>query len=220
LTIAETTPGYATPMPEQPFSSSPAWDPSSRTPISELEHLDAAVCDDRTPRASSSNALTSSRQDIQHLLLDPRLLGIDLKVIVSGEKDKDRELVASLTSLEGRLSIRRDLYNKSEYLSPELVSPKHPNPTRDNGLLVVIKGEHCGKYVRRIHHAYHDQNENVVILLAVVMRTVDVAESLTEERLQLDRHNLCVGSETKEERERGDFLVRPLREEARKKRAK
>jgi len=220
LTLAEATPGYATPMPEQPLSSSPAWDPSSRTPIPEREcDPDITVDNDSPPYASSSNALTGpgSAPSQQHLLLDPRLLGIDLKVTVNGGKYKEKELVASLTSLEGRLSIRRKFYKTSEYLSPEWVAMKHPSLMRDNGLLVVIKGEHRGKYVRRIYHAH--QNGNTVTLLAVVTRTVDGAESLTKEQLQLDPCNLCVGSETKVERERGDSLMRALREEA-KKRAK
>jgi len=38
-------------------------------------------------------------------------------------------------------------YKTSEFLSPECVCIKHPNPKRDNGLLVVIQGEHCGKHV-------------------------------------------------------------------------
>ena len=229
MTVAETTPGYATPIPEQPLSSSsPAWDPSSRTPIQEPKcDPDAATMydDDRSPRASSSSALArpgpaSLQQNVEHPLLNPRLLGINLKVVVSGgkgkDKDKDKELplVVSLTSREGQLHIRRKYYKGFESFSPESVSPKRLSPMRDNGLLVVIEGKHCGKYVHWIHHAY--KNGNAVVLLAVVMRTADAAESLTEERLQLDPGSLCIGSETKAERERGDHLMRALREEARK----
>ena len=62
----------------------------------------------------------------------------------------------------------------------------------------------------------HTKNGNAVVLLAVVMRTANAAESLTEEQLQLDPGSLCIGSETKAERERGDHLMRALCEEARK----
>ena len=162
------------------------------------------------------------QQNVEHPLLNPRLLGINLKVVVSGgkgkDKDKDKELplVISLTLQEGQLHIQRKYYKGFKSFSPESVSPKHPSPTHDNGLLVVIEGKHCdcGKYVRRIHHAY--KNGNAVVLLAVVMRTADAAESLTKERLQLDPGSLCIGLETKAERERGDHLMRALREEARK----
>jgi hypothetical protein len=71
-----------------------------------------------------------------------RLVGRKVKVLVT----------ASVVETDGELSIRSTHYTTSELLSPEQVTLKHPNPTRDNGLLLVIEGEHCGKYVRRIHH--------------------------------------------------------------------
>jgi hypothetical protein len=99
-----------------------------------------------------------------------------------------------------------------------LVSPKHPHTTRDNGLLVVIKGEHCGKYVQRIHHSY-DQ-ETAIIILGVVKRTENTANSLTEEQLELGVDHLCEAIETKEDKKRNKLVMTTLREEARKIRAK
>lgn len=138
--------------------------------------------------------------------------------MVNGGKFKQKELLASLVSVDGQLSIRHTIYNTSEYLPLDWVSPKHPNPKRDNGLLVVIEGEHCGKYVRRIHHEY--KNEEIIMILAVVKRTAGAADILTGEQLKLDASHLCVGTEMKDEKNQNDSLMLALREQARKTRAK
>ena len=143
--------GNTTPLPDWSPSSTPAWDPLSRTPL-------ALRVDDSTPLAPSPpsmNAQTllpgsscvTSKTSIQHPLLNWQLQETQLKVVVNGGKFKQKELVASPVSVDGQLSMHHTIYNTSEYLPPDWVSPKHPNPKRDNGLLVVIKGEHCGKYV-------------------------------------------------------------------------
>ena len=99
-------------------------------------------------------------------------------------------------------SIQHVSYKTSEWLDPAWVSLKHPHPTRDNGLLVVIKGEHCGKYVQQIHHRY--EQETVIIILHVMKRTENAADSLTEEQLELSADHLCVAVETKEDKKRND----------------
>jgi len=91
--------------------------------------------------------------------------------------------------------------------------PKHPSVTRDNGLLVVIKGDHCGKHVRRIHHWYiHGEN---FIYLAVMRKVDGAADIILPERLELPPNSLCVGSETKEEKKLNSTLMNALWEEAR-----
>jgi len=90
---------------------------------------------------------------------------------------------------------------------------KHPNATRDNGLLVVIRGEHTGKYVWRIHHRYHDGRP--LMILAVVMPVDGAADSLVGERLELDVDFLCVAAETKKQKDLNASLRLQLRTEAR-----
>ena len=84
---------------------------------------------------------------MQHLLLDLQLLGIMLRVLVKGKTSGQKEVVASVAAVNGCLSIQQNSYNKSEALPTELVSPKHPNLTHDNRLLVIINSKHCGKYI-------------------------------------------------------------------------
>jgi hypothetical protein len=73
-----------------------------------------------------------------------------------GGEHKDKEVAVTITQVSGQLSIRFSHYKTSGFLPPEQVTPKHPNPMCNNGLLVVIEGEHCGKNVCQIHHQYED----------------------------------------------------------------
>jgi hypothetical protein len=85
---------------------------------------------------------------------------------------------------------------------------------------VVVEGEHCGKYVRRIHHRYHEENGNkqVLIVLAVVKKVDGAPDFLTGERLELGPDSLCLASETSEEKRLNANLMNSLRENARKRR--
>jgi hypothetical protein len=100
------------------------------------------------------------------------------------------------------------------------VSSKSPNPTRDNGLLMVVKGQHCGKYVRRIHHRYHEDNGNKqpLVNLAVVKKVDGAADTLTGEELELSPDSLCLAFETNEDKKLNVNLMNSLRENARKRR--
>jgi hypothetical protein len=95
------------------------------------------------------------------------------------------------------------------------VTAKNPNPTRDNGLLVVIKGEHCGKYVRRIYHRYDDNNQALMIL-SVVTRTDGAVDTLTGEQLELGSEFLCLAVETQAEKKLNTSLMASLRKSARR----
>ena len=139
-------------------------------------------------------------------------------MFVTGGKFDHKELTASVRSVDGQLGIQRQVYKSFQTLLPNRVTPKHPNPTRDNGLLVVIKGDHCGKYVRRIHHRYN--GEEAIVILAVVNRVAGHMDNLSGEQLELDISHLCVCEESKEDKGLNRLLMNPLREEARKTRAK
>ena len=141
------SPGNATPMPEPSLLLSPAWDPSSRTPQPNYDNVELA---------SPSPPVDAFDSAPGHALLDLWLLDAWLRVFVTGGKYNKRELTASVHLIEGQLTIWHHFYKSWEALLPEWLTLKYPNPTRDNGLLVIIKGIHCGKYVRRIHHRKTD----------------------------------------------------------------
>ena len=141
-------------------------------------------------------------------------------IVNDGETYKNREVTGSIEKLEGVVTIRHHVYNTSRGLFPATVLPKSPNPTRDNGILMVIKGNHCGKYVRRIHHRYHEDNGNkqALILLAVVEKGNGVADTLTGEEIELGSDSLCLAVETNEDKKLNGNLMNSLRESARKRR--
>ena len=203
LSSSETVPRFATPIPEPSFSSSPAWNPSSDMPDIELG------CPDHLPAPSFHNSL-----------LDARLLDAQLVVIVTGGKFNAKVLTATVQSIAGQLSFCYTVYKKSTELNAEWVTPKHPNPLRDNGLLIVIKGDHCGKHVRRIHHRYEGKDPNAIVILAVVERIAGHVDKVTGERLELRASYLCVCKESSLDKEQNSSLMDALREEARKTRAK
>jgi hypothetical protein len=86
---------------------------------------------------------------------------------------------------------------------------------------VVVKGEHCGKYVRRIHHRYHEDNGNkqAFIILAVVEKVDGAADTLTGEQFELGPDSLCLAFETNEDKKLNANLMTSLREDARQRRS-
>ena len=132
---------------------------------------------------------------------------------------KNREVPVSIAKVDGVFSIRRHhVYNTSKGLAPAWVFSKIPNPTRDNGLLMVVKGDHCGKYVRLLHHRYHEDNGNrlAFILLAVVKKVEGAADTLTGEQFELGPDSLCLACETDEDKKLNANLMNSLRQNARK----
>ena len=185
-------------------SLSPAWNPPGDQPL-----------------VTNSQIASKPPDRPQHPLLDERLVGAQLKAVVNdGENYKNREIFVSIARVEGVVSIRHYVYRTSKGLAPAWVSLKSPNPTRDNGLLMVVKGEHCGKYVRRIHHRYHDDNGNkqTFIILAVVEKVDGAADMLTGEQLELGPDSLCLAFETNEDRKLNANLMTSLRENGRRRR--
>jgi hypothetical protein len=236
------TSGGATPMPDRTSSLTPAWDPLSRTPrysqfltpkifkifaykthrTVDPSSLTPAWSPSDDQRLATSSQIASNPPDRpQYPLLDERLVGASLKVVVNdGDTYKNRDVAVSIAKIEGVVSIRHHVYKTSKGLSPAWVTPKIPNPTRDNGILMVVKGNHCGKYVRRIHHRYHEDNgtKQVLVLLAVVKKVDGAADTLTGEQFELDPDSLCIGVETNEDKKLNANLMNSLRENARKRR--
>jgi len=129
-----------------------------------------------------------------------------------GDTYNNREVAVSIAKVEGDVSIRHYVYKASKGLAPAWVSPKRPNPTRDNGILMVVKGDHCGKYVRRIHHRYHEDNgsKQALILLAVVEKGDGVPDTLTGEQFELGSDSLCIAVETNEDKKLNGDLMNSL----------
>ena len=141
-------------------------------------------------------------------------------MVNDGETYKNREVTVLIAKVEGVVSIQHHVYNTSRGLAPAWVSSIRPNSTRDNGLLMVVEGEHCGKYVRQIHHRYHEDNGNkqALLLPAVVKKADSAADTLTGEQFELGPDSLCLAIETSKDKKLNANLMNSLRENARKRR--
>ena len=193
-------------MPDHISSLTPAWDPLSHTPT-RYSHsyfswpkptnkiyrtvdplsLTPIWSPPEDQHLATSSQITSNPTDRpqRHPLLDEWLVGSSLKVVIdNGKSYKNQEVTVSIAKVDGVFSIR---HNTLKGLAPAWVSPKSPNPTCNNSILMVVKGNHCGKYVRRIHHRYHEDNgdKQVIILLAVINKVEGAADMLTGEQFNL-----------------------------------
>jgi hypothetical protein len=231
LMPGKSTSSGTTPMPDWTSSSMPTWNPLSRYSYScfgwpiltaykiykTINILSLTPLEDQ-PLAASQ--ITSSQPDRpQHPLLDERLVGAQLRVVVNnGETYKNREVTVLIAQVEGIVCIWHHVYNTSRGLAPAWLSSISPNPTRDNGFLGVVEGEHCSKYVRQIHHRYHEDNGNkqVLILLAVVKKVDGAADTLTGEQFELGPNSLYLAIEMSEDKKLNANLMSLLRTNARK----
>ena len=113
-------------MPEV-LSSMPAWDPSSCTPLQTVAP---------PPIASSSQSVM-----LAHPLFDLQLSDIDLKVIVNGGGQNNKEFTVSITSVGNKPIFQYMFHKQPRILEPAWEKHKHPSATQYNRYLIVIKGE-------------------------------------------------------------------------------
>jgi hypothetical protein len=152
----------------------------------------------------------------EHPLLDPRLIGKTVRAAIVGGKHRKAQAPVMITCNADKIVLRQSWHQISHFLLPEWVNIKPANPTRDNGLLVVIRGEHCGKYVHRIHHRYENNNRQCpIIQLAVVDRQETGAEALTGEEFELMPEYVVQGFETDGEKDMNANLMVARRNHAR-----
>ena len=76
----------------------------------------------------------------------------------------------------------------------------------------MIKGEHCGKLVQRIHYQYIDQQD--FVYLAVVKKVDGAADIILPEQLEFPPDSLCVDMESKEEKKLNHTLMNALHKDA------
>jgi hypothetical protein len=153
------------------------------------------------------------------VLFDPRLLGIKIKVKFTGGIYENKEVDITPSIVDGQPVFPFKHYKTRINYPPEWVSVVPPNTKRDEGLLVVIKGEHCGKLVRRVHFRY-DDDEKPIADLAVVHHAEGARDTLTGERLELTADDLGSVAEAPSDKALNKDLMTELRTKHRKIRAK
>lgn len=182
--------GSMTPMPTDTPPLTPAWNPSAQTPDSDsIPH--------HTPMG-------------QHILLNPLFLGVHLVVIADGEGFINRKLAISLVkSKDEYLSFQYTKNRRSLPINHSIITPVHPNVAYYDGLVVVIRGPHCGKFGRRIHHIV--EGDRKLMLLAVVQRSAGAVDIITGEQLILDAESMCIVNESAEDRQRNKDILKNIR---------
>ncbi|KAJ3832859.1 hypothetical protein F5878DRAFT_634028 [Lentinula raphanica] len=158
-----------------------------------------------------------------HWLLNPKLLGIPIKVDIRGGgldtlNKKDGIFVESTASENGISIIHRA--TPSKMIQVPLISVicfrSQAKPATEKGLMVVARNrpEHIGKLVRRVHHFY--EKEKTEDHHCLVMITVDRSghkESKGHELLDMHPDDLEFVKESAEERKWSTELLREVRAE-------
>ncbi|THU98472.1 hypothetical protein K435DRAFT_964919 [Dendrothele bispora CBS 962.96] len=164
-------------------------------------------CKPDSPSSYSQGSAVSLGLFNSDWILDERLVGKKMTVTPHSGRWRDRDIcVVSTRRGDGKIEIARIHYKKRCTFDPGLIFPKKPNYARDNGLLVVIKGEHTGKFVRRIHHTLKRE-----MLVKVVHHAEGNEDHLTSEELRLKPDVLCLAFESLDDRMRNRDVMREQR---------
>ena len=185
-------------------SLSPAWNPSSATPLPTSGSSSSAWDPLFTPLFPASSSSTAQPPPAPvHPLLIPELSGIKLKVLLSGKPAIAQSVDGTLFQVHNKRMLSLDISK---------VQPKHPDALRDNGLCVVLSGDDCGKFVRRLHFRKVDGKS--FVKAAVVTRKGAKEANEIVSPLQIvccPPEVLCMCDETKEERKSTDTVLENLR---------
>jgi hypothetical protein len=214
-TTTTTTTGGQTPMADFGLTT-PAWNLSSRTPGRDIFGGWTPIPSSSTSSVTLPPPLSPVPSPLEHPLLDPRLVGKTVRAAIVGGEHRKKQAPVAIVHNSDKVALRQSWHQVSHFVEPKWVEVKSPNPTRDNGLLIVIKGEHCGKYVRRIHHRYeNDDRQSPIMQLAVVDREETGANVLTGEEIELMPEYLVQGFETDDEKQLNANLMTARRSQAR-----
>lgn len=191
--------------PAADHSLTPAWDYSSRTPLG----FDLP----EPPSPLQSRGAATSMPTPQHVLLNPRLVGVSLVAFIdNGDNFKNKLADVDIRcGADEQPCIFHRRFKTNTSLAPDWVRPKHPSASNDQGLLVVIEGEHCGKYVRRINHLHRP--DGVVMVLAVVEHISSTPDKLTGEELILSPNVLCKAVESEADKKINKNIMTEMRKE-------
>ncbi|THU98462.1 hypothetical protein K435DRAFT_777453 [Dendrothele bispora CBS 962.96] len=160
------------------------------------------------PALPSENTEQSSNQPNNSWIFHPNLIRKKLVVTAHGGGYLNKKLVVHpIQQEDGRTEIVWDHYNKQHIISPQWVYPRHPNHARDNGLLVVIAGEHTGKYVRRFNHAVSGS-----LFVEVVDHSEGKMDQLTGEELCVTAQEVCIAFESSGDRELNRNVMKQKRD--------
>lgn len=200
----------ATPSHNDPASTEPAWDPSSRTPGHDSSNWANNSWPDETISSSSSGStVTGAAPSLKEASsnswrYDSRLHGKLLKVDVEGFKSPQDVVITSNGDIRAMGKKRKDIV-----YDPVKVHIKHPVKS-ECARWIIIKGEHTGKWVRHVRNL-HKSNDLALLMsnarvppsgfrVAQVEIVPNSLDKITGEQFDVSREELsftCEGPESK-----------------------
>jgi hypothetical protein len=140
-------------------------------------------------------------------------MNVNVDAIVTGGEYKNKKMVVYSSMVDGQQKILHRSYGTITILDSDWVALAPVNVTRYDGLLVVVKGEHLGKFGRRIHYGHFSEGKRA--LVAFVNRVSGVQDTLTGEEQHLPADCLAIVHEAKAERDNNGLVVEERRKAAR-----
>ena len=133
---------------------------------------------------------------------------------VTGEGRTNKAMMVWGAVLSGQRKIVHSVNKALKDLTGSSVLVDVPNPTRHEGLLVAIKGEHTGTFLRQLTH--ERQGNDCLAVCRVVRRREGFPDEATTMTLKLQAEDLASVAETKEERRLNRDLLREERDAVRR----
>jgi len=163
---------------------------------------------DSTHLSRESSLVTVKLEDpTSYWILHPSLIGKKLVVIAHGGGYLNKQLAVTPIRRDGdEVEVVWEHYNKRYFIHPQWVFPRRPNYARDNGLLIVVQGEHAGKYARRFNH-----KTSGIMYVEVVDHSEGRMDRLTGEELSLETQDLCLAFESSGDKELNKNVMKPKR---------
>ncbi|KAJ8077093.1 hypothetical protein PM082_001521 [Marasmius tenuissimus] len=169
-----------------------------------------------SPRPRPSRRPPPPSPPSTHWILHPRLLGIPIRVTITGGKWKRKSAYVTSTSSDQGPFIAFHLKDDTHAIDGQWIR-KHterPKPNSEQALMVVTAGEeqHIGKFARRISYFFNEsRSDNTRWLIVGVVDRTGRQDCLTNELLELPPTHLDVVEESKEDREAGNALFEGVR---------
>lgn len=130
--------------------------------------------------------------------------------VQGGPFESQKEKLVQVVKVDDRLLLRTKNQRTVVTLEPTWVTVIHPSAKADNNLLVFVRGEHRGRFCRRIHHR-DGFSGPVSIFVAIVERHPNSGDSLSGEEVEGPMDHFAIVVETKAEKDNKKKLMENLR---------
>jgi hypothetical protein len=177
-------------------------------------HSDLTLIPVNQPSTSTAVPLLAAPRSVitEHILFRPHLLDIKVQATVTGGQFNLSKVFVSSTMHEGKQQIIYKANRKIHVLDPNWVTIIHPNIKQTDALLVVLEGEHAGRFGLRICHS---RSHSDTALVHIINGIEDSTPSQSGIEVRIPATHLAIVFETKEEKRLHTECVQERRKETR-----